>query len=79
MCCGIRSRSSSEEAGTERKRLKAVNVRRGHIFTLIRAMCMDLIDPSEKPSVEPRNGVFLRSLREQMRGFLDLLIRLRKN
>jgi hypothetical protein len=34
---------------------------------------MDLLDPSENPAVEFYEGGFLRSLREQMRGFHDFL------
>jgi hypothetical protein len=43
------------------------------INALIRAVCMDLCDPIENPSIESCDRGFLWSFREQMRGFHDSL------
>jgi hypothetical protein len=40
---------------------------------LIRAVCTDLCGPAENPDLLSCDGSFLRSFREQMRGFHDLL------
>jgi hypothetical protein len=48
-----------------------VNARRGHI--LCPDMCTDLSGLAENPYLLSRDGGFLRSFREQMRGFHELL------
>jgi hypothetical protein len=58
------------EAGTSGWRLRADECQ-GRVSALIRAVCMDLHVPAENPSLHSRG--FLRSFREWVRGFHDLL------
>jgi hypothetical protein len=65
-----------EDEGTEvaeGSRVIKVEAGEGVFFAMKRAVCTDLPSPAEIPYLLSCDGGFLRSFREQMRGFHDLL------